>query len=266
MSAFMVWDFDPVLLRLGSLEIRYYGVVFAITILIAFTVWQKQMERGGHSRQLADRFFLWGLVGLIVGARLGHCFFYNAERYLSDPITILYFWKGGLASHGATVGLLVSLILFARKQKLSLLEVTDRFSMPAAIGAAGIRVGNFLNSEIVGRPTDVAWAVKFVRFERHPVPRHPSQVYEFALGLLVLAILVWADRRTGRESRPLGLLSGLFLTFYFAGRFLVEFVKEFHSLKDSTLTMGQYLSILPFLAGVALVVWSLRRRDAGTPA
>lgn len=260
MLADFVWNLDPVLLRLGPLAIRYYGMVFALTLLTGYVFWRWQMRRGGYSQDDVDGFILWSVVAVIGGARLGHCFFYHPVRYLSDPITILQFWRGGLASHGATVGLIVALVLYARRRRLRVVEVLDRFAMSAAVGSAGIRLGNFLNSEIVGRPTTVPWAVRFVRFEAHAVPRHPSQLYELALGLTVLGTLVLVDRLAGREKRPLGLMVGLFLTLYFAGRFCVEFVKEYHTLSHSVLTMGQYLSILPFLAGAGLLVWTSKRR------
>ncbi len=260
------WRFnlDPVLLDLGPLQIRYYGLIFAITILIGFSLWRWQMLRGGHSYQKTNNFLIWGVFATLIGARLGHCFFYNAETYLKDPVQILYFWEGGLASHGATVGLLVALIAYAKVAKLHVLEIMDRFAFSAAVGSAGIRLGNFLNSEIVGRPTDVPWAVIFERLnEDPPVPRHPSQIYEFLMGLAVLGILLLADRWAGKEKRPLGLMAGLFLTLYFAGRFAVEYFKAYHIgwlSQNSPFTMGQYLSILPHLAGVGLLIWTARRR------
>jgi prolipoprotein diacylglyceryl transferase len=196
--------------------------------------------------------------------------------YIEHPIQILYFWQGGLASHGATIGLVLALLLYARRHKLPLLELMDRFSPAAAIGAAGIRFGNFLNSEIVGRATDVPWAVKFMRYSDHGIKaRHPSQLYEFAMGLFVLLVIILADRWAGREKRPRGLLVGLFLLLYFAGRFCVEFVKEYQAPEVETwLTMGQWLSIIPMLIGAALLVWCIVRpvptrpdgQAASTPA
>ena len=237
-------------------------------LYIGFIIWKKQALRGGISEEVADKYLLWGVVGVLAGARLGHCFFYEPERYLSDPITILYFWKGGLASHGATIGVIVSLILFARRNKLRVLETLDRFTMSSAVGAAAVRLGNFFNSEIVGRKTDVAWGVIFPIHDCHTrelcaaaVPRHPSQLYEFTFGLFVLLVLYLADRAAGKERRPLGMMTGIFLSLYFLGRFLVEFVKEYQVdrliEKSSFLTMGQYLSILPFAVGVSILVWSL---------
>jgi prolipoprotein diacylglyceryl transferase len=177
-------------------------------------------------------------------------------------------WKGGLASHGATIGLVLVLYLYARHLKLSKLEVLDRFSMSAALGALMVRIGNFMNSEIVGRVTDVPWAMKFPRciydnhlpLERVPT-RHPSQIYEVFLGLFVFLSLYFVDKRL-KEERPLGLLASLFFLLYFAGRFVVEFFKEYQTLtpEKSFLTMGQWLSIPFVLLGACGVYWSLRNR------
>ncbi len=260
----IVFDLDPTLLHLGPFELRYYGIIFAVMLYIGFILWRRQMMRGGHSEELADKFLMWGVVAVLAGSRLGHCFFYEPERYLADPISILYVWKGGLASHGATVGLVIALVSFARKYKVPIVEILDRFSMSAAVGAAAVRLGNFFNSEIVGRATDLPWAVRFVRHDGGRIARHPSQLYEFTLGMLVLLALVLADRFAGKEKRPRGLLASLFLILYFSGRFTVEFVKEYQVDKlisdDSFLTMGQYLSIIPVVAGFALLAWTLKNR------
>jgi len=266
MASGIVFDLDPIFIEVGPFQVRYYGLVFAATLLAGFFLWRGQMLRGGHSRKLADGFLLWGVVAVVVGARLAHCLFYEPGRYLADPLAILRFWEGGLASHGATVALVIALAWYARRHRVPVLEAMDRFTFSAAAGAAGIRLGNFLNSEIVGRATDLPWAVRFVHYDQGVVARHPSQLYEFALGLAVLGVLVLADRLAGRERRPVGLLTGLFFVVYFAGRFGVEFFKEYQALEGSFLTMGQYLSIVPLLAGAALLAWSLvRARAKGAP-
>jgi prolipoprotein diacylglyceryl transferase len=268
MLSVFIFNFDPILVRLGPVAIHYYGIVFVLTLLVAYVFWRLQMIRGGYSRELADSFVLWGTVATLVGARLGHCLFYDPGHYLADPVTMLYFWEGGLSSHGATIGLVLALLIFARVHRLRALEVMDRFTMSAAVGAAGIRLGNFLNSEIVGRVTTVPWAVHFMRYKGDDgaMARHPSQLYEFAMGLFVLLLLYLADRWAGKEKRPLGLMTGLFFTVYFAGRFVVEFFKEFQTPWEKVLTMGQLLSIVPFLFGVVLLIltWT-RPRATGAP-
>ncbi len=261
-----VWDVSPVLLSIGPIHVRYYGVLFALMLIGGYYLWQWQMLRGGHTQEQAEGFFLWGAVAVIAGARLGQVLFYNPAYYLSHPIEILYIWRGGLASHGATIGLVLVLYLYARHERLSKLEVLDRFSMSAALGATMVRLGNFMNSEIVGRVTDVPWAVKFPRcvYDRHLpldlVPgRHPSQFYEAFLGLFVLLTLYLVDRKY-KEERPLGLLASLFFILYFTGRFFVEFFKEYQTLSPdrSLLTMGQWLSIPFVLIGAFMLFRTLR--------
>lgn len=263
-----VWNLDPVLIHLGPVQIRYYGVVFVCTVLIAYFFWLWQMRRGGFPKAIIEGFITWGVVATITGARLGHCFFYDiwpawragnimSSPYARNPLRLLAFWEGGLASHGAAIGLIVALLLYSLIHRLSFLELMDRFSPSAAIGAAGIRLGNFLNSEIVGRATNLPWAVRFMRYDNGASARHPSQLYEFAMGLFVLLVVVLADRWAGREKRPRGLLVGVFLLVYFAGRFCVEFVKEYQTRVHSSLTMGQYLSIIPMLIGAVFLLWCI---------
>ena len=302
-----VWDVDPNFFHLpefipgiGGRGIRYYGVLYAITLMGGFYIWQWQMVRGGHTREQAERFLTIGVVAIIGGARLGHCLFYEPDRYLSDPIRILYFWEGGLASHGSTIALILCLIWFARREKMPIREVLDRFSMPTALGSGLVRLGNFMNSEIVGRVSDGPLKVKFPRYEfghgRAPrnlcssecglvppdichefqgrcldmsvVPwRHPSQLYEFFLGAGVLLVLFAIDRKFG-EKRPLGLMGFTFLFLYFSGRFAVEFVKEFQSLEAgrSILTMGQYLSIPFMILGLLGIIYSLQNHRSDKTA
>lgn len=261
-SVGFVHSIHPVLFSIGSVQIRYYGVIFAITLIIAFLFWKWQMRRGGYAQKLADNFLLYGVAGTIIGARLGHCFFYDWHIYKKDPISILYFWRGGLASHGATIGIILAIYIYTKVYKLKYIEMLDRFTFSAAIGAAGVRLGNFMNSGIVGRETDLPWGVRFMYYDRGAVLRHPSQIYEFLMGLFVLSVLLLVDKKCGGENRPLGLLIGVFLSLYFLLRFFVEFFKEYQTdlVQEHTFTMGQYLSLVPFGIGVTLIVWSLMKR------
>ena len=301
MSDAPVFNLDPVMwettFHIGNStfhpQLRYYGLIFAAMLYIGFLLWRWQMLRGGHKPEIADKYLIWGVIAVLLGSRLGHCLFYEPETYLADPIRILKFWEGGLSSHGCTVGLVIAMLLFSYKYKLRFLEVLDRFAMSATIGAAAVRLGNFLNSEVVGRVTNVPWAIRFPRHdcgrlgvcdevfhnakilrpEDNPEwarliaetpARHPSQLYEFALGIFVLVSLYLADRWAGREKRPIGLLAALFLVLYFAGRFCVEFVKEYQdgALEKSGqgLTEGQILSVVPFAIGLMLLGWVIVKR------
>jgi len=264
----LVWDVSPVFFKIGPLEIRYYALIFVAMMLCGFYAWRWQMVRGGHPDAKAERFALLGLLAVVLGARLGHVVFYEPGICLQNPLRIFYFWEGGLASHGAALGLIAALLYFARREGLPFVEVADRFSMSAAIGAFSVRIGNFMNSEVVGRNTDLPWAVKFPRslydhglpLDQVP-PRHPSQLYEAILGLGVLLILYLVDRRL-REDRPAGLLAGLFLLLYFLGRFSLEVLKEWETLSPETspLTMGQYLSIPFILLGGSLICRTWKKK------
>jgi prolipoprotein diacylglyceryl transferase len=290
MLAFLNWDLDPVLLHLGPLQIRYYGVLFAMTIYTGFYVWRRQALRNGESVDFAEQFLWWGVVAIVGGARLGHVFFYEYKTYLANPIEIIKFWKGGLASHGATVGLITALWLFARKHKTTWTRVGDYVAPAVALAAGGVRLGNFFNSEIVGRVSDVPWAVQFVRYCRiehlcpppdaactlqQCMPRHPSQLYEFLMGLATYVVLMYVEKKNFRRAGS-GLLAGVLLTMYFGIRIFVENFKEYQDEQlrtdgflrsiDGVLghpTTGQYLSAPLVVFGVFLIIRALRQdRDA----
>lgn len=269
-----VFDLNPVMLDLSFVQIRYYGLIFALTLLAAYLIWRWQNRRAGVQNVQAEAILIYGIIGTVVGARLGHCLFYNWNDVFSkDPISILYIWQGGLSSHGATIGILLALLIYSLRYNFTYLLVTDRFTFSAAVGAAGIRLANFLNSEIVGRVTNVPWAVRFVRYHEPsglpPQPRHPSQLYEFAIGIFVLLVLLLVDRLAGKEKRPLGLLTGVFMTLYFSLRFCVEFFKEYQTTTADGIarhgaTMGQYLSILPIFLGLGLLLYAFTRGKRAT--
>ncbi len=265
----MVWEIDPILVRLGPVAIRYYGVCFLIAILGGFFIWRSQVLRSGGTQDDADRIFTPGIIAVLLGARLGHVLFYEPQIFLADPISILYIWRGGLASHGAAIALVFAMLWYSWRLKRPFFDVADRFMIATAWAAAWVRMGNFMNSEIVGRITDVPWGVKFIRYDRDPphlAPlRHPSQLYEFALGLGVLAALLIADRMMGGEKRKRGVLSMLFMVLYFGGRFVIENFKEYQTLSAGTspLTMGQYLSLGSFLIGLAGLVYFLKKGARG---
>ena len=277
-----VWDFDPKLIEIGSFQVRWYGVLFASMLMIAFNVWRWQTLRSGRTEAAAEQFLTLGVIAVIGGSRLGHVLFYAPEHYLKNPLDILKVWEGGLASHGATIALLFALWYWGRKHTMTFVEVLDRFSFSACIGVIFVRVGNFTNSEIVGRITDpdhAPFAIKFVRnsfdrelFKADPVGftqipwRHPAQHYEAVIGLVVLGVLWQVDRKFG-EGRRRGLLASIFLLGYFGGRCVSEAFKEFEGFGTAALgfTTGQALS-LPFaLAGLVGLALTLGRRAPETP-
>ena len=260
-----VWDPDPVLFHLGPLQIRWYGLLFATGLMGGFYLWRWQARRGGYDEKQADRLLTLIVIAVILGARLGHVFFYEPSRYLSDPWTIIEVWKGGLASHGATIGVIVAMLYYARTEHKPFFDVMDRFAMAVPLASTMVRMGNFMNSEIVGRLTDGSWGIRFPLHDRGmslaEVPlRHPSQLYEAGMGLVILAILYLVDRVLG-EKRPIGFIACLGLVLYFGGRFTVEFFKAYQTLdaERSAFTMGQFLSMPFFALGLAGIIYVLVR-------
>jgi prolipoprotein diacylglyceryl transferase len=266
----LTWDIDPILVHFPAWlmglpvdGIRYYSLLYVGVFLGGYKLLDWQIQRAGGDPEDASDFVLYGVVAVLGGARMGHVFFYEWERFVEDPMWLFRIHEGGLASHGATLGLLVAMYIFTRVRRQSFIEGCDRFAFSAALGSILVRLGNFFNSEIVGRATHADWGVRFPRFDRIPEPplRHPSQLYEVLLGLLVMAALLGADRALGKEKRPRGVLISLFMVLYFSGRFGVEYFKEYQPGEVAEgLTTGQWLSLVPALAGAVGLVASLRKR------
>ena len=257
-----VWDVSNTVFTLGSWSVRWYGVLFALGFFVGQIILTRMYVAEGKPAQLVDVITFYMIVGTVVGARLGHCLFYEPETYLANPIEILKIWHGGLASHGATIGILLALWLFSRNQHLSYLWVLDRIVVVVALGACFIRLGNMMNSEIIGRPTSLPWGIIF---PRNPdglslVPRHPTPLYEagFALLLCIGLYLIW---RHYKAALPRGLMLGLFLVLLFSQRFLLEFLKENQVAFENglPLNMGQLLSLPLILAGVVVLARAVRR-------
>ncbi len=262
-AAYLSWDMNPVLLSLGSLQIRWYGLMFALAFLSGYQLIQWVYKREGKPLQDLDYLFLYMVVGTIVGARLGHCFFYRPVYFLHHPLEILMIWRGGLASHGAAIGILTSLYIYSRRHRdQPYLWLLSRVALPVALAGVFIRIGNFFNSEIVGIPATVPWAVQFLRYDYYnAVPRHPAQLYESLAYLLVFLVLLSTYLRRGRNTSP-ALLLGLFFSLVFTARFFIEFVKELQAPFESGLPlhMGQMLSIPLILIGLYLVWQGLQAR------
>ncbi len=257
------WNVDPVLLQLGPVPLKYYSAIFLLVFLFGYLLLRWQILRGGGPAKDAERILIGCFFLVFIGGRVVHLLFYDLDGVLEDPWLIVEVWRGGLASHGSTAGIILAIYLVTRRSGVPLLEGMDRFTFSAASGATLVRVGNLFNSEIVGRVTDQSWGVRFPRYDHvaQPPLRHPSQLYEVILGLSVLAALLLADRWLGREKRPRGFLISLFFTAYFSGRFFVEYFKEYQVLATSfPLTMGQLLSLPGVALGVTGIIWSLRRR------
>lgn len=252
----MIWNIDPVLLSLGPLEIRYYGLFFAASLLFAYLLGQKMVKARGLSLEAFDSLMTHGIIGVVIGARLGHIVFYELSTYLANPLQILKVWEGGLASHGGAIGVIVAFLIFKwSKPKLLHLKYADILAVLAAFPIGMVRLGNFFNSEIVGRAWDGPWSVVFPRVDQ--IARHPSQLYEFMIGAILLAILYPAWKRKPAA----GSMVGLVISLYFPMRFLVEFFKEYPLHENFfNLTTGQILSIPFTLVGIAILLWTKSKK------
>lgn len=256
---YITWDVSPTIFSVGSFEVRWYGLLFALAFVFGQRILTKIYVAEGRTEGDVDVITLYMIVGTVIGARLGHTLFYQPEYYLSNPIEILKIWEGGLASHGATIGILLALWLFSRKQKFDYVWVLDRIVIVVALGGALIRLGNLMNSEIFGRPTDLPWGFIFMRQSEYSlVPRHPTQLYESFSVFLLFVLLYWLWKKY-KSALPRGLLFGIFVTALFSFRFLVEFLKEAQVAKETTMTLniGQQLSIPLILIGLFILfrVW-----------
>jgi len=256
-----VWDVSPEIFSIGPLAIRWYSLSWMAAFGIGYFILTWLCKREERTEYDVDSIFLHALLGALIGARLAHCLFYHPAFYLTHPLDIIAVWKGGvhgLASHGAAIGILIALYLYVRRHPgSSYLWLIDRVVLTTALGGAFIRLGNFFNSEIYGRVTDVPWAIIFKRVD--DLPRHPTQLYESASYFLIFGVLLWAYRRSG-SATPRGRLLGMFLALTFGARFFIEFFKVRLSAytADFPLSTGQLLSVPLVVAGVALIVYSAR--------
>ena len=254
-----IWNVDPAIFILGPIEIRWYGLFFALGFLLGFQIMMQFYRREQRELENLSELCLYLMLGTIIGARLGHVLLYQPDYFLSHPWEILMIWQGGLASHGGFAGVLISLYLYLKKHRdMSFIELADRLAIPCLLAAALIRVGNFFNSEILGTPSDLPWAIVFARVDN--IPRHPAMLYEAAAYFVVFCVLYVAYWKTAIMQFP-GRVLGTTLATCFLARFLIEFVKENQVPFENRmpLNMGQLMSIPFILAGVYLIYASRRR-------
>ena len=264
------WDLLP-FVRVGGLELRYYSLLFIVVFLSGWGLYRWQVVRGGGTEADANWMLGIGIVTTWVGGRLAHLVFYDSDVFFGNPWVFFDVQRGGLASHGAWIAMALTLVFYAKWRQQSFVEMCDRMAFTSAFGGGLIRVGNLFNSEVVGRVTDQTWGIRFPRYEQRIgvevdpndlealVLRHPAQLYEASWLFLVFGVLLLVDKRLG-EGRSRGLLSGLFITLYFGGRFFLEFFKEFEGVKpEAVFTMGQWLSLPALVLGFVVLAWSFRR-------
>ncbi|NDV18534.1 prolipoprotein diacylglyceryl transferase [Pseudodesulfovibrio sp. JC047] len=252
-------QFDPVMLSIGPLELRWYGMMYVFGILSGWLLGRYRASKSWNrmTPKLMDDFITWAILGVVLGGRLGYVFFYNAAFYFSHPLKIFAVWEGGMSFHGGMLGVLVAIFLFARANAMTFVEVGDFVSPLVPPGLFFGRIGNFINAELWGRYTDLPWAMPFPG--AGGLPRHPSQLYEAALEGLVLFIVVWWY---SAKPRPRGCVGALFLLGYGCFRFLVEFAREpdrhlgFVAL--NWMSMGQILCLPMILFGLGWLFYSYR--------
>ena len=259
----LTWNIDRVLFHFGPFHVYWYGLLFATGISFGFGVMRWFFGREGKVVRDVESLVLYIMVGTIIGARLGHVLFYDPGYYLSHPVEILEFWRGGLASHGGAIGIFIALYLYSRRhQDQPYMWLLDRIFIASIAGGVFIRIGNFFNSEIVGTPSDLPWAVVFSRIDT--LPRHPTQLYEALVYAVTVVILLLVYKRCYPHLRT-GLISGLSLVLVFTSRFFLEFVKMRQAAYEGALSLsvGQWLS-LPFIVlGLIVLIQSLRQGHKG---
>ena len=266
MLSTIVWNVDPVLFTAGPITVRWYGLMFAIGFLVGYELVSRMYKHEGAPEKWLPVLLIYVVIATIVGARLGHVFFYEWEYYSQHPLEILKIWEGGLASHGGTIAIILAVILYSIfVTKKSPLWTFDKLVIAIALVGGLIRLGNLMNSEIYGCATDLPWGFMFIRsrewhqlYEGQPV--HPTQIYEALCYFGLFALLMWMYWKKNAEERP-GLILGVFFIGIFLPRFIIEFIKNnqvaFEA--DMMLNMGQLLSIPFILLGVGLVIYAMLR-------
>ncbi|MBE6299482.1 MAG: prolipoprotein diacylglyceryl transferase [Bacteroidales bacterium] len=272
MLSSVVWNADPAIFSLGPLEIRWYGLLFAIGFLVGYYIEAKIFKNDKAPDDWCDKLFVYVIVATIIGARLGHCFFYDWDYYTSNPIEIFKIWEGGLASHGGTIAIIIAVLIYAKKvTHRNALWVFDRLVIPIALVASMIRFGNLMNHEIYGTQTTMPWGFNFItnisEWQNGAAPQysptsHPTQIYEalsyFAL-FVTLMFMYW--KRGAGDKR--GLLFGVFFLWVFGSRFAIEFLKlpqemfEIELMERVGMNMGQILSIPFIIIGIYFTIIGL---------
>ncbi|MEJ5053944.1 prolipoprotein diacylglyceryl transferase [Sphingobacterium sp. MYb382] len=256
------WNIDPVLFQLGSFGLRYYALCFLAAFVVSYVLMLQIFTKAGKSQELLDRLSIYIFLGTLIGARLGHCLFYEFDYYASHPLEIILPFRKigdsweltgfqGLASHGGALGIITALALFARNTKTNFIWLADRLVLVVPLAGAFVRLGNFFNSEIVGLPTDKPWGIVFEKHDQ--LPRHPAQLYE-AIAYVAIFFILWAIYKKNSKPKP-GYLFGIFLVLLFGARFFLEFFKENQEAFEAGMrfNMGQLLSIPFILIGLFLI-------------
>lgn len=255
-------QFDPVAIYLGPLSIRWYGLMYLLGFLLFLLLGRYRIKRNPQAlfnNAMLDDLLFYGMLGVILGGRLGHVLFYQFGYYLQQPLEILAVWKGGMSFHGGLIGVMIAMTLIAHKYKMQWIAVTDFIAPLGPLGLGAGRIGNFINGELWGRTTDVPWGMIFPNVDT--LPRHPSQLYEFVLEGILLFALLWFY---SAKPRPVGSVTGLFLIGYGIFRSTAEFFREpedgFMGVMTLGISMGQWLSLPMIVAGIWLLIWANKKQ------
>ena len=293
---YITWNVDPILFHLGPLQVRWYGLFWALGFFIGYYVMQRMYRKEKMTEDSMFDLLMYMLISTIIGARLGHCLFYEPAEYLAHPIDILKVWEGGLASHGGAIGILIGLWLYVRhynkstkkkkdeKQSITYIWILDRIVVAVCLVGALIRLGNVFNHEIYGTPTSLPWGFVFLRgaeqfcgtFDNYTpclawdapcppsewLPCHPTGLYEAFFCLVAMGILLWMYYKRDLGNRQPGLMFGTFLVIIFGSRIGIEFLKnvQVDFERNMTFDMGQWLSVPFVIVGIVMIVWSFAKR------
>jgi phosphatidylglycerol:prolipoprotein diacylglycerol transferase len=259
----IIWNPSPEIFEFGGFAVRWYGLFFALSFFFGYLIMQKFFNKEGVPIKLLDELTTYMILGTIIGARLGHVFFYEPVYYLAHPLKILKVWEGGLASHGAAIGIISAILIFSYVRKKPFLWVMDRIVIVVALAGFLIRMGNLMNAEIYGLPTTLPWGFQFMRSTTPSdalLPRHPTQIYEGFTYLCIFFLLWWYYYKKDGKPSP-GFIFGLFMVLVFGMRFLIEFIKEpqvgFE--QGLLLNMGQMLSVPFVIAGFTFMYLASRK-------
>lgn len=256
-------EIDPIIVAIGPLAVRWYGLMYLVGLGFAYFLALREVKAGRspfNKDQVSDLLF-YSFMGVVIGGRMGYVFFYQFERFLEDPLYLFMITQGGMSFHGGLIGVLVVLFIYSRFMKMSFLQIGDFVAPLVPIGLGAGRLGNFINGELWGRTTDAPWGIVFPN--AGPLPRHPSQLYEFFLEGLVLFAAVYLF---SRKPRPVGAAGGLFLMGYGTFRFIVEYYRQpddHLGLLTLGMSMGQWLSLPMAIAGALLMAWAFKTQPKG---
>ena len=267
---YIYWNVDPEIINVFGISLRYYGLLFVSGLILCLYILGWIFRRENIPRELLERLSIYGIIGIFVGARLGHCLFYEPSYYFAHPLEMIlpiqslpgggYKFSGyqGLASHGGVLGLLIALYFYSRKTKHSMIDTIDLIAVVAALEFGFIRLGNFMNSEIIGIPTTKPWGVIFERVDN--VPRHPAQLYEAISYFIIFTIMMILYKKM-RDRLKNGFFFGLVVVLCFTARFIIEFVKENQvGFEDGmTFNMGQLLSLPYLVVGIGFIIYGLMK-------